>query len=65
MANWTKKSKGWSTIWTHPKLVRAIVDTNGYGINSRISYNGLIFETVKAAKRHAESEIVEDINEQR
>jgi hypothetical protein len=57
MTMWVKKNKGWSTIWTHPYLSRAIVDTNGFGINARISYDGHFFDTLAEAKDFAEQTI--------
>lgn len=55
--DWKRKRNGWSDIWTHPKLARTVVDTRGFGMNPRISYNGLNFNTVDEAKKFALKEI--------
>ena len=56
-SEWVKKKRGWSTIWTHPKLDHAIVDTNGYGLFARISYKNHLFDSVKEAKKFALQEL--------
>jgi hypothetical protein len=50
---WIKKRRGWSDIWTHPMLIHAIVDTRGFGQNPRISFEGIVFSSVKEAKSFA------------
>lgn len=59
MSDWVKKKRGWSTIWTHPNSEYAIVDTNGFGLNPRISFKGQEFSSVKAAKKYADAIIEE------
>lgn len=45
---WRKKRKGTATVYTHPSLDRAVVQSP-----YAVTYNGEIFATVEAAKRSA------------
>lgn len=57
---WTRKRKGWSIIWTHPELERAIVDGRGYGHNPGIRFDGKNFATLREAKTFALERILND-----
>jgi hypothetical protein len=56
--NWSCKRKGFSHIWTHPKLSKAVVDNRGFGINPRVYYMGKLFKNVEEAKLFAMSKEV-------
>lgn len=58
--DWHRKQKGSGVVWTLPGLLRAVVDTRGFGSNSRISYGDMRFNTVKEAKEYAEKELAND-----
>jgi hypothetical protein len=50
---WKRRRKGSADIWTHPKLIRAVVDTRGFGMNPQITYDGKSFRNVDEAKTYA------------
>lgn len=52
---WTKKRKGCADIHIHKALTHAVVDTNGFGVNAGISFEGHYFQSVGAAKAWAEN----------
>jgi hypothetical protein len=55
--DWVLKKRGWSKIYTSSAVDGAIVDTQGYGTNPRISRNGVYYSSVEEAKSAAEYEV--------
>lgn len=60
--DWVVKKRGWSKIYTSLQVEGAIVDTQGYGTNPRISRNGVYYKSVEEAKAVAEQEVNKRVN---
>lgn len=52
---WTKKSKGYAKIYTHPSVPHALVEQK-YGIAPGVYYRGKSFKSVKEAVEELEKE---------